>query len=55
METLKTVPSIKATIIGQVALVIWALSASGAVFLKSLPSFQVCSEYFWVVLLLLLL
>ena len=41
METLKTVPSIKATIIGQVALVIWALSASGAVFLKNLPSFQV--------------
>ncbi len=41
METLKTVPSIKATIIGQLALVIWALSASGAVFLKNLPSFQV--------------
>ena len=49
MKTLskKTVPSIKATIIRQVALVIWALSASGAVFLKNLPSFQVLLGIFF--------
>jgi len=43
MKTLtrKNIPSIKATIIGQVALITWALSASGASFLKNLPSFQV--------------
>ena len=33
-------PSIKATIIGQVALVVWAMSVVGAVSLKTLPVFE---------------
>lgn len=37
----KITPSVKATIIGQIALLTWALSASGAAFLKNLPPFQV--------------
>ncbi len=43
MNTLpnKTVSSIKATLIGQAALVTWSLSASGVVYLQRLPSFQI--------------
>ncbi len=40
-DIIRPEPSIKATIIGQVALAIWALSVVGAVALKVLPVFEV--------------
>ena len=40
-DIIRPKPSIKATIIGQVALAIWALSVVGAVALKVLPVFEV--------------
>ena len=42
----KSPPSLKATIIGQAALVIWAMSASGAVALSVLPAFEILSGIF---------
>ncbi len=45
-NSLKNAPSFKATIIGQAALLIWAMSASGAVALSALPAFEILSGIF---------
>jgi len=45
-NSLKNPPSLKATIIGQAALLIWAMSASGAVALSALPAFEILSGLF---------
>lgn len=45
-DKLRPEPSVKATIIGQVSLLIWALSACCAVALSSLPAFEILAGIF---------
>lgn len=45
-DIIRPEPSVKATIIGQVSLLIWALSACCAVALSSLPAFEILSGIF---------
>ena len=45
-EIIRPEPSVKATIIGQISLLIWAMSASGAVALSALPAFEILSGIF---------
>lgn len=45
-EIIRLEKSIKATLIGQVSLLIWALSACGAVALSALPAFEILSGIF---------
>ena len=45
-EIIRPKPSVKATIIGQISLLIWAMSASGAVALSAIPAFEILSGIF---------